>query len=139
MYFQYDFLKVEQIECLQQVICLREDVLAVVSTGFGENLIYQTYIKNYIYDLASNLPLQGSPRTRSASPADTSSLQQHLLDFRAQSKARLIQMRILSLESWVAFAFFGSGVDLLGERFPCNRFTDCELLAVLTFTIPSSL
>ena len=39
--FHHDSLKVEQIECLQQVICLREDVLAVLPTGFGKSLIYQ--------------------------------------------------------------------------------------------------
>ena len=34
--FHYDSLKVEQIECLQWVlICLREDILAVLPTGFG--------------------------------------------------------------------------------------------------------
>ena len=40
IYFKYDSLKVEQIECLRQVICLREDVLAVLPTGFGKSLIY---------------------------------------------------------------------------------------------------
>ena len=40
-YFKYDSLKVEQIECLRRVICLREDVLAVLPTGFGKSLIYQ--------------------------------------------------------------------------------------------------
>ena len=39
-YFKYDSLKVEQIECLR-VICLREDVLAVLPTGFGKSLVYQ--------------------------------------------------------------------------------------------------
>ena len=35
--FHYDSLKVEQIECLQWVlICLREDILAVLPTGFGK-------------------------------------------------------------------------------------------------------
>ena len=34
--FHYDFLKVGQIECLQWVlICLREDILGVLPTGFG--------------------------------------------------------------------------------------------------------
>ena len=34
--FHYDSLKVEQIECLQWVlIYLREDILAVLPTGFG--------------------------------------------------------------------------------------------------------
>ena len=34
--FHYASLKVEQIECLQWVlICLREDILAVLPTGFG--------------------------------------------------------------------------------------------------------
>ena len=40
-YFKYDSLKVEQIECLRRVICLREDVLAVLPTGFGKSLIYR--------------------------------------------------------------------------------------------------
>ena len=40
-YFKYDSLKEEQIECIRRVICLREDVLAVLPTGFGKNLIYQ--------------------------------------------------------------------------------------------------
>ena len=31
----------EQIECLRRVIYLREDVLAVLPTGFGKSLIYQ--------------------------------------------------------------------------------------------------
>ena len=36
--FYYDSLKVEQIECLQWVlICLREDILAVLLTGFGKD------------------------------------------------------------------------------------------------------
>ena len=38
---KYDSLKEEQIECIRRVICLREDVLAVLPTGFGKNLIYQ--------------------------------------------------------------------------------------------------
>ena len=40
-YFKYDSLKLEQLECLWQVICLREDVLAVLPMGFGKSLIYQ--------------------------------------------------------------------------------------------------
>ena len=40
-YFKYGSLKVEQIECLRRVIYLREDVLAVLPTGFGKSLIYQ--------------------------------------------------------------------------------------------------
>ena len=40
-YFKHNSLKVGQIECLQRVICLREDVLAVLPTGFGKSLIYQ--------------------------------------------------------------------------------------------------
>ena len=39
--FHHDSLKVEQIECLRWVICLREDVLAVLLMGFGKSLIYQ--------------------------------------------------------------------------------------------------
>ena len=37
-YFKYDSLKVEQTECIWRVICLREDVLAVLPTGFGKSL-----------------------------------------------------------------------------------------------------
>ena len=37
--FKYNYLKAVQIEC---VICLREDVLAVVPSGCGKSLIYQT-------------------------------------------------------------------------------------------------
>ena len=40
-YFKYDSLKLEQLECLWQVICLREDVLAVLPIGFGKSLIYR--------------------------------------------------------------------------------------------------
>ena len=37
--FYYDSLKLEQIECLQWVlICLREDILAVLPTGFGKDV-----------------------------------------------------------------------------------------------------
>ena len=37
--FYYDSLKVEQIECLQWVlICLREDILAVLPTGFEKDV-----------------------------------------------------------------------------------------------------
>ena len=37
--FYYDSLKVEQIECLQWVlICLCEDILAVLPTGFGKDV-----------------------------------------------------------------------------------------------------
>ena len=37
--FCYDSLKVEQIECLRWVlICLREDILAVLPTGFGKDV-----------------------------------------------------------------------------------------------------
>ena len=38
--FYYDeSLKVEKIECLQWVlICLREDILAVLPTGFGKDV-----------------------------------------------------------------------------------------------------
>ena len=37
--FHYDSLKVEQIEYLQWVlICLREDMLAVLPTGFGKDV-----------------------------------------------------------------------------------------------------
>ena len=37
--FYYDSLKVEQIECLQwELICLREDILAVLPTGFGKDV-----------------------------------------------------------------------------------------------------
>ena len=38
-YFYYDSLKVEKIECLQWVlICLREDILAVLPKGFGKDV-----------------------------------------------------------------------------------------------------
>ena len=40
-YFKYDSLKEEQTECIRRVICLREDVLVVLPTGFGKSLIYQ--------------------------------------------------------------------------------------------------
>ena len=37
--FHYDFLKVEQIECLQWVlICLHKDILAVLLMGFGKGV-----------------------------------------------------------------------------------------------------
>ena len=37
--FHYDSLKVEQIKCLQWVlICLREDIFAVLPTGFGKGV-----------------------------------------------------------------------------------------------------
>ena len=37
--FHYDSLNVEQIECLQWVlICLREDILAALPTGFGKGV-----------------------------------------------------------------------------------------------------
>ena len=40
-YFRYDSLKVERIECLRRVICLREDVqLTVQLTGFGKSLTH---------------------------------------------------------------------------------------------------
>ncbi len=40
-YFKYSSLKEEQIECVRRVICFREDVLAVLPTGFGKSVIYQ--------------------------------------------------------------------------------------------------
>ena len=43
--FQYDSLKVEQIECLRREICSCEDVLAVLPTGFGKSSIYQVIPK----------------------------------------------------------------------------------------------
>ena len=54
----------------------------------------------------SYLPSQGTRRTRLVSPVDSSSLLQHLLAFRAQSRSRLIQIRIFSLESLVGFILF---------------------------------
>ena len=36
--FHFDSLKVEQIECLQRVICLHEDILATLVMGFGKRL-----------------------------------------------------------------------------------------------------
>ena len=34
-------LKAEQVECIRRIICLSEDFLAVLPTGFGKSLIYQ--------------------------------------------------------------------------------------------------
>ena len=39
--FKYSSLKKEQIECVRRVICFREDVLAVLPTGFGKSVIFQ--------------------------------------------------------------------------------------------------
>ena len=39
--FKCDSLKAEQKECLRRLICLREDVLAILPTGFGKSLIFQ--------------------------------------------------------------------------------------------------
>ena len=39
--FSVESLKAEQVECIRRLICLREDVLAVLPTGFGKSLIYQ--------------------------------------------------------------------------------------------------
>ena len=41
--FSVESLKAEQVECIRRfiIICLREDVLAVLLTGFGKSLIYQ--------------------------------------------------------------------------------------------------
>ena len=52
-YFKYDSLKLEQIEYLRRVICLREDVLPVLPTGFGKSLIYQIIPK--VLELSSSL------------------------------------------------------------------------------------
>ena len=34
-------LKDEQTECIRRIVCLKEDVLAVLLTGFGKSVIYQ--------------------------------------------------------------------------------------------------
>ena len=39
--FKYSSLKEEQIECVRRIICFREDVLAVLPTGFGKSVIFQ--------------------------------------------------------------------------------------------------
>ena len=52
-YFKYDSLKLEQIEYLRRVICLQEDVLAVLLTGFGKSLINQIIPK--VLELSSSL------------------------------------------------------------------------------------
>ena len=39
--FKYSSLKEEQIECVRRVICFREDVLAVLPSGFGKSVIFQ--------------------------------------------------------------------------------------------------
>ena len=43
--FKYSSLKEEQIECVRRVICFREDVLAVLPTGFGKSVIFQIEVK----------------------------------------------------------------------------------------------
>ena len=39
--FIHKSLKDEQTECIRRILCLEEDVLAVLPTGFGKSVIYQ--------------------------------------------------------------------------------------------------
>ena len=131
--FQYDSLKVEQIECLRHDLFMCR-CFGGSAYGFRKEL-----------NLPNNSKGVGVFGKKGTTP-------QHLLDFRAQPKSRLIQVRISLLDSWVASVLLltflaaleqypspGSGVEPLVERFTCSRFTDCELLAVLTFRILSSV
>ena len=38
--FIHKSLKDEQKECIRRIICLKEDVLAVLPTGFGKSVIH---------------------------------------------------------------------------------------------------
>ena len=38
--FIHKSLKYEQTECIRRIVCLEEDVLAVLPTGFGNGVIY---------------------------------------------------------------------------------------------------
>ena len=38
-------LKDEQTECIRRIVCLKEDGLAVLPTGFGKSVIYQLFPK----------------------------------------------------------------------------------------------
>ena len=58
--FSVESLKAEQVECIRRLICLREDVLAVLPTGFGKSLIYQIIPK-----VCSCLVLKKSKETKS--------------------------------------------------------------------------
>ncbi|XP_068686782.1 putative ATP-dependent DNA helicase Q1 [Montipora foliosa] len=58
--FSVESLKAEQVECIRRLICLREDVLAVLPTGFGKSLIYQI-----IPNVCSCLVLKKSKETKS--------------------------------------------------------------------------
>ena len=49
--FAVESLKAEQVECIRRLICLREDVLAVLPTGFRKSLIYQIIPKVCSYTL----------------------------------------------------------------------------------------
>ena len=39
--FSFKSLKPEQRECIRRLICVKEDVLAILPTGFGKSIIYQ--------------------------------------------------------------------------------------------------
>ena len=39
--FIHKSLKDEQTECIRMIVCLEEDVLALLPTGFGKSVIYQ--------------------------------------------------------------------------------------------------
>ena len=39
--FIHKSLTDEQTECIRRIVCLKEDVLAVLPTGFGKSVIYQ--------------------------------------------------------------------------------------------------
>ena len=43
--FIHKSLKNEQTECIQRIVCLEEDVLAVLPTGFEKSVIYQLITK----------------------------------------------------------------------------------------------
>lgn len=58
--FSVESLKAEQVECIRRLICLREDVLTVLPTGFGKSLIYQIIPK-----VCSCLVLKKSKETKS--------------------------------------------------------------------------
>ena len=58
--FSVESLKTEQVECIRRSICLSEDFLAVLPTGFGKSLIYQIIPK-----VCSCLVLKKSKETKS--------------------------------------------------------------------------
>ena len=43
--FIHKLLKDEQKECIRRIVCLKEDVLAVLPTRFGKSVIYQSIPK----------------------------------------------------------------------------------------------